>query len=153
MKKILFWFGVLLSLLIPMTLPLAESGPCLDGDYSLFLLGTEISYLIALFYLLAMVLGTPTVGRTSFVLACVPALLGLYFYVAHIPVYLYYSSFSNYGLCDIVRFDLYIGKPDSGPTPETFNGGFARSFAFLVLIPLGILMIAPLKIFRSMRSD
>ncbi|EQA46225.1 hypothetical protein LEP1GSC050_3831 [Leptospira broomii serovar Hurstbridge str. 5399] len=151
MRKIVFWIGVLFSILIPFTLPLAEAGACVNGDESMYLFYTEIACVIAVFCLLTVSFGSPTSGILSLWLASIPALLGVYFYIAYVPVYLYFSTFGNYGLCDILLQDLYIGKSNLIAAKEAFNGVFSRSFALLIAIPLSSLAVAPYKIYKASR--
>ncbi|EPG74159.1 hypothetical protein LEP1GSC058_3846 [Leptospira fainei serovar Hurstbridge str. BUT 6] len=151
MRKIVFWTGVFFSILIPITLPLAEAGTCVNGDESMYLFFTEIACVITVFCLLAISFGTATSGILSLWLGSIPALLGIYFYIAYVPVYLYFSTFGNYGLCDILQQDLYIGKPNLIAARETFNGLFSRSFALLIAIPLFSLVVAPYKIYKASR--
>ncbi|EQA35418.1 hypothetical protein LEP1GSC047_0950 [Leptospira inadai serovar Lyme str. 10] len=151
MRKIIFWIGVLFSVSIPMTLPLAEAGACVNGDESMYLFFTEIACVISVFCLLAVSFGSATSGVLSLWLGSIPALLGAYFYIAYVPVYLYFSTFGNYGLCDILSQDLFIGKSNLTPAKEAFNGVFSRSFALLIAIPFSSLAVAPYKIYKASR--
>ncbi|PJZ67911.1 hypothetical protein CH371_04290 [Leptospira wolffii] len=136
LKKILFWFGAFVSLLIPISMILAESGTCTQGDDSVFFLFTQVAFAVSLFCLVLSWYGVPSGGSVGLVLISLPFFLSLYFYIAFVPVYFVYSTIHGLELCDVVQFDLVIGSPiprDDGYGPGTF---FARSYAIASLIPV-----------------
>ncbi|MGJ4787908.1 hypothetical protein [Leptospira koniambonensis] len=135
LKKILFWFGDLLFLLVPLCIILAESGTCTQGDDSIFLLFTQTSFVISIFCLFLIWSGIPSGGLVGQAIVTFPFLVCLYFYIAYIPVYFVYSTLQNYDLCVVIDSDLTLYDT----TNVVQNGAaslFSRSYAILMLLPV-----------------
>ncbi|TGM90956.1 hypothetical protein [Leptospira licerasiae] len=135
LKKILFWLGDLLFLLIPLCIVLAEAGTCTQGDDSIFLLFTQASFAISVLALFLVWFGSPSGGLVGQSLVVFPFLVSLYFYIAYIPVYFVYSTLQNYDLCAVIISDLTLYNA----TNVVQNGAaslFSRIYAILMLLPV-----------------
>ncbi|MGJ4746129.1 hypothetical protein ACQV5M_07205 [Leptospira sp. SA-E8] len=135
LKKILFWFGDLLFLLIPLCIVLAEAGTCTQGDDSIFLLFTQVSFLVSVLSLFLIWYGIPSGGLVGQALVAFPFLICLYFYIAYIPVYFIYSTLQNHDLCVVIVSDLTLYN-----TANVVQNGtaslFSRGYAILMLLPV-----------------
>ncbi|MEI1276973.1 hypothetical protein V6Z05_01490 [Leptospira venezuelensis] len=135
LKKILFWFGDLLFLLIPLCIILAESGTCTKGDDSIYLLFTQASFIVSVFCLFLIWFGIPAGGLVGQALVAFPFLICLYFYVAYIPVYFVYSTLQNQDLCVVIDSDLTLYNTTVVVQNEAISL-FSRSYAILMLLPV-----------------
>ncbi|WP_367898371.1 hypothetical protein AB3N61_02210 [Leptospira sp. WS58.C1] len=135
LKKILFWSGDLLFLLIPICIVLAETGTCTQGDDSIFLLFTQVSFAVSMLCLFLVWYGTPSGGLVGQALVTFPFLICLYFYLAYIPVYFVYSTLQNQDLCVVIVSDLTLYN-----TANVVQSGttslFSKTYAILMLLPV-----------------
>ncbi|PJZ77625.1 hypothetical protein [Leptospira neocaledonica] len=135
LKKILFWFGDLLFLLIPFCIVLAEAGTCTHGNGGIFLLFTQAAFAVSILSLFLIWFGIPSGGLVGQALVSFPFLLCLYFYIAYIPVYFVYSTLQNHDLCVVIVSDLTLYNS----TDAVENGTpslFSRAYAILMLLPV-----------------
>ncbi|PJZ48189.1 hypothetical protein [Leptospira saintgironsiae] len=135
LKKILFWLGDILFLLIPLCIILAESGTCTQGDDSIYLLFTQAAFVVSVFCLFLIWFGIPSGGLVGQGLVTFPFLVCLYFYIAYIPVYFAYSTLQNHDLCVVIVSDLTLYDA----TNVAQNGDvslFSRTYAILMLLPV-----------------
>ncbi|TGM16354.1 hypothetical protein EHQ81_08235 [Leptospira selangorensis] len=135
LKKILFWLGDFLFLLIPLCIILAESGTCTQGDDSIYFLFTQASFVVSVFCLFLIWFGIPSGGLVGQALVTFPFLLCLYFYIAYIPVYFVYSTLQNQDLCAVVISDLTLYNSTTA-VENAATSLFSRSYAILMLLPV-----------------
>ncbi|GBF40135.1 hypothetical protein [Leptospira johnsonii] len=135
LKKILFWLGDLLFLLIPICIVLAEAGTCTQGDDSIFLLFSQASFAVSILCLSLVWFGTPSGGLVGQALVAFPFLICLYFYIAYIPVYFVYSTLQNHDLCVVIVSDLNLYNTTNVVEDEPASL-FSRAYAILMLLPV-----------------
>lgn len=135
LKKVLFWLGELLFLLIPLCIILAESGTCTQGDDGIFLLFTQTAFAVSVLSLFLIWFGIPSGGLVGQGLVTFPFLMCLYFYVAYIPVYFVYSTLQNHDLCVVIVSDLTLYDSTNVVKGEDASL-FSRTYAILMLLPV-----------------
>ncbi|TGL60676.1 hypothetical protein [Leptospira sarikeiensis] len=134
-KKILFWFGDILFLLIPICIILAEAGTCTQKDNSIFFLFTQVAFSVSVLALFLVWYGLPSGGLVGMAFVVFPFLICLYFYIAYIPIYFVYSTLKNYNLCTVIQEDLTLYNTTKAIT-EDVESTFSRFYAILMLLPV-----------------
>ncbi len=149
LRKIVFWLGVILSLLISVSISLAELGNCKQGDESIYALFTQVAFAVSLFCIFAAWYGIPSGGLVGISIAILPFLFAVYYYIAYIPVYFIFSTIQGQNLCTIIQFDLSIGTVLPVGTPTEPGTVFSRLYAIAILFPVLCSILPVYRIWKT----